>query len=90
MSSAVFSETPKGMYLLLCSGIGISATRGLFWDRPRNFELRPDEQDNPRGKPSPPKFGPSTPNFLTILAEGCSIHDVRFNVHHAHKHSGLQ
>ncbi|GBO22361.1 hypothetical protein AVEN_152536-1 [Araneus ventricosus] len=39
------------------------ATRGLFWDEPRNFESRSDDEDDTRA-------GTPSPSFRTIPAEG--------------------
>ncbi|GBM00423.1 hypothetical protein AVEN_179232-1 [Araneus ventricosus] len=39
------------------------ATRGLFWDRPPNFEPRSDDEDDTRA-------GTPSPNFRTTPTEG--------------------
>ncbi|GBO34291.1 hypothetical protein AVEN_32896-1 [Araneus ventricosus] len=40
------------------------ATRGLFWDGPRNFEPWSDDEDDTRA-------GTPSPNFHTTPTEGC-------------------
>ncbi|GBL82895.1 hypothetical protein AVEN_106409-1 [Araneus ventricosus] len=56
------------------------ATRGLFWDGPRNFELWSDDEDDTRADTSPP-------NCRTKPA-GALLTQVRFNEYHVHKNGG--
>ncbi|GBM82288.1 hypothetical protein AVEN_214686-1 [Araneus ventricosus] len=57
------------------------ATRGPFWDGPRHFEMRSDNENNT-------STGTPSPNFRTTPTGGRLTHDARFNMHQAHIHSG--
>ncbi|GBM58953.1 hypothetical protein AVEN_35950-1 [Araneus ventricosus] len=58
------------------------ATRGLFWNGPRNFEPRSDYEYDTRAAPPP--------NFRNTPAEGRLTLYVRFNVQQAQYRTDLR
>ncbi|GBM45108.1 hypothetical protein AVEN_251836-1 [Araneus ventricosus] len=68
------------IFSLIILASRFEATRGLFWDGPRNFEPRSDEEDDISA-------GLSSPNFRAIPVEGClaTTYDLACNRPHTRR-----
>ncbi|GBL74169.1 hypothetical protein AVEN_182652-1 [Araneus ventricosus] len=62
LSSRIRSRPSENLSMQILASSGaiftspFEATRGLFWDEPRNFEPQPDDEATPEQAPSSPNF----------------------------------